>query len=346
MNGRPRIAGGAPQRRVRLWFALLCAATLLVCVASLLFGAGAIGPLDSLDTLIRALSGHISDDNAWFTIESLRAPRTAIGVLVGAALAVAGALLQAVTRNPLAEPGLLGVSGGATFAVAIAIALGADAASLRVPVAQFGALAGCVAVLAASRIRGAGDDPVRLVLAGAVLSGLLYALTSLILLFDERTADEIRFWVVGSFAGRRPDDVIALLPGLAVAAVVVVGIARPLAALALGEHVASGLGHRPRLVRLLVVLAVALLVGSATAIAGPIAFIGLVAPFVARGLAGPDVRTTLWLCLPIGAVLTLGADVVSRLVVRPSELPLGVLTALIGAPVLVAVVRSRRLPTL
>jgi iron complex transport system permease protein len=95
-----------------------------------------------------------------------------------------------------------------------------------------------------------------------------------------------------------------------------------------------------------VVLAVALLVGSATAIAGPIAFIGLVAPFVARGLAGPDVRTTHWLCLPIGAVLTLGADVVSRLVVRPSELPLGVLTALIGAPVLVAVVRSRRLPTL
>ncbi|WP_353221778.1 iron ABC transporter permease [Salinisphaera sp. C84B14] len=329
-----------------MWFAVLAGVALIVCAASLLFGAGAVGPVASLDTLIRTLSGRVADDNAWFAIESLRAPRTAIGVLVGAALAVAGALLQAVTRNPLAEPGLLGVSGGATFAVAIAIALGADAATLRVPVAQLGALAGCLAVLAASRVRGAGDDPVRLVLAGAVLSGLLYALTSLVLLFDERTADEIRFWVVGSFAGRRPADVIALLPGLAVAALMVIGIARPLAALALGEHVASGLGHRPRLVRLLVVVSVALLVGSATAIAGPIAFIGLVAPFVARALVGPDVRATLWLCLPIGATLTLGADVVSRLVVRPSELPLGVLTALIGAPVLVAVVRSRRLPTL
>lgn len=346
MSERPRIATDTRERRVGLWFGLLCGVTLIACTASLLFGAGAIGPAQSLDTLLRALTGRMADDNAWFAIESLRAPRTAIGVLVGAALAVAGALLQAVTRNPLAEPGLLGVSGGATFAVAIAIALGADAATLRVPVAQFGALAGCLAVLAASRVRGAGDDPVRLVLAGAVLSGLLYALTSLVLLFDERTADEIRFWVVGSFAGRRPADVIALLPGLVVAALMVIGIARPLAALALGEHVASGLGHRPRLVRLLVVVAVALLVGSATAVAGPIAFIGLVAPFVARALAGPDVRATLWLCLPIGAALTLGADVVSRLVVRPSELPLGVLTALIGAPVLVAVVRSRRLPTL
>ncbi|MBS62599.1 MAG: ABC transporter permease [Salinisphaera sp.] len=346
MSERPRIATDTRERRVGLWFGLLCGVTLIVCTASLLFGAGAIGPAQSLDTLLRALTGRMTDDNAWFAIESLRAPRTAIGVLVGAALAVAGALLQAVTRNPLAEPGLLGVSGGATFAVAIAIALGADAATLRVPVAQFGALAGCLAVLAASRVRGAGEDPVRLVLAGAVLSGLLYALTSLVLLFDERTADEIRFWVVGSFAGRRPADVIALLPGLGVAGLMVIGIARPLAALALGEHVASGLGHRPRLVRLLVVVAVALLVGSATAIAGPIAFIGLVAPFVARALAGPDVRATLWLCLPIGAALTLGADVVSRLVVRPSELPLGVLTALIGAPVLVAVVRSRRLPTL
>ena len=114
-----------PRRRVGLWFAVLAGVALIVCAASLLFGAGAVGPVASLDTLMRALTGRVADDNAWFAIESLRAPRTAIGVLVGAALAVAGALLQAVTRNPLAEPGLLGVSGGATLAVAIAIALGA-----------------------------------------------------------------------------------------------------------------------------------------------------------------------------------------------------------------------------
>ncbi|ROO31230.1 ABC transporter permease [Salinisphaera orenii YIM 95161] len=347
MTGLPLVS--VPRNRPRLWLALLSAGLAAACVASLLFGAGSTGPGASLRGLLAWIAGLDAgpdDARARFVVESLRAPRTLIGVLVGAALGAAGALLQAVTRNPLAEPGLLGVSAGSALAVAIAIALGASAATLRVPVAQLGALAGCVAVLAASRVRGVGDDPIRLVLAGAVLSGLLGSLTSMILLFDERTADEIRFWVVGSLAGRRPADIMALLPGLGVALAIVVVIARPLAALALGERVATGLGHRPRTVRLLVIVAVALLVGSATAIAGPIAFVGLVAPFAARLLAGPDIRRTLWLSLPIGALLTVGADIASRLLVRPSELPLGVLTALVGAPVLVAVVRLRRLPGL
>lgn len=346
---RPPAARTHTRRRPGLWFALLTAALALVCIASLMFGAGSTGPITSLATLLHAPAGDggwASSGEARFVIESLRGPRTIVGVLVGAALGVAGALLQAVTRNPLAEPGLLGVSAGSVLAVALALAFGASAATLRVPVAQLGALAGCMAVLAAARLRGVGNDPVRLVLAGAVLSGVLDALTYMILLVDERTADEIRFWIVGSLAGRRLTDVTALLPGLAIAAAIVVAIARPLAALALGERVATGLGHRPRLVRFMVVIAVALLVGSATAIAGLIAFVGLVAPFAARALAGPDVRRTLWLCLPAGALMVVTADIVSRLVVRPSELPIGVLTALIGAPVLVAVVRLRRLPSL
>ncbi|MED5499507.1 MAG: iron ABC transporter permease, partial [Pseudomonadota bacterium] len=258
----------------------------------------------------------------------------------------AGSLIQAVARNPLAEPGLLGVSAGSALAVAIALVLGASAATLRISVAQLGALAGCLFVLAMARVNGVGNDPVRLVLAGAILSGLLGALTSLLLLVDQRSADEIRFWVIGSLAGRRLEDLRAILPSLLFAGVLIVAIARPLAALALGERVAVGLGHHPRWIRLLCVIAVAVLVGAATAVAGPIAFVGLVVPFVARALAGPDIRRTLWLALPLGPILILCADILARLLVAPSEMPLGVITALVGAPVLIAVVRAHRLPAL
>ncbi|GKW50266.1 iron ABC transporter permease [Halomonas sp. NCCP-2165] len=313
----------------------------LVMLASLLLGAGEVTPARALAVLAGG-----GDDEARFVVGSLRLPRTLVGAAVGLALGMAGALLQAVSRNPLAEPGLLGVSAGAAFAVALALWLGASATTLRVAVAQAGALAGCLCVLGVARLRGLGNDPIRLVLAGAAFSALLAALTSLLLLFDQRAADEIRFWVIGSLSGRRLADLLAVLPSLALALAITLLVARPLAALALGERVASGLGHRPGRVRGLVVLAVALLVGAATAIAGPIAFVGLVVPFAARALAGPDIRRTLWLCLPLGPLMVIGADILSRLLVAPSELSLGVLTALCGAPVLILVVRARRLPSL
>ncbi|MCB8888812.1 FecCD family ABC transporter permease [Vreelandella malpeensis] len=319
----------------------LLTALVAVSVVSLLIGAGSVGP-----GRVMALFQGAVDSEAHFVVWELRMPRTLIGLVVGMALGVAGALLQAVSRNPLAEPGLLGVSAGAAFAVALALVLGASAATLRISVAQLGALVGCICVLGVARFRGVGHDPVRLVLAGAAFSGLLGSLTALILLYDQRAADEIRFWVVGSLAGRRLEDLVSVLPSLLVALVAVALTARPLAALALGERAASGLGHRPGLIRWIVIGCVALLVGAATAMAGPIAFVGLVVPFVARALTGPDIRRTLWFCLPIGPLIVLGADIVSRVVVAPSELPLGVLTALCGAPVLIAVVRARRLPML
>lgn len=334
--------GGASRRYApRTWMLILLTALVAVSVVSLLIGAGEVGPRRVLGLLQGA-----SDSEAQFIVWELRAPRTLIGIVVGIALGVAGALLQAISRNPLAEPGLLGVSAGAAFAVALALVLGASAATLRISVAQLGALIGCVCVLSVARFRGVGNDPVRLVLAGAAFSGLLGSLTSLMLLYDQRAADEIRFWVVGSLAGRRLDDLVAVLPSLLVAAIAVVIMARPLAALALGERAASGLGHHPTLIRWVAVGCVALLVGAATAIAGPIAFVGLVVPFVARAFAGPDIRRTLWFCLPIGPLIVLSADIISRVAVAPSELPLGVLTALCGAPVLIAVVRAKRLPML
>ncbi len=334
-----KAAGTPPRLLAKALF--LAGLLLLACLASLLFGAGDVGPVRALTWLLGG-----GDDEAHFVISTLRAPRALIGLTVGMALGVSGALLQAVARNPLAEPGLLGVSAGSAFAVALILVMGASAATLRVGVAQIGALVGCLCVLGVARLRGVDGDPIRLVLAGAAFTGLLGALTSLLLLYDQRAADEIRFWVVGSLSGRRLDDLVAIAPGLLVAGVITLLIARPLASLALGERVATGLGHQPKLIRLLVIFSVALLVGSATAVAGPIAFVGLVVPYAARALAGPDIRRTLWLCLLLGPLMVITADIISRLLVAPSEMPLGVLTALCGAPVLVAVVRARRLPSL
>lgn len=322
-----------------LGFAALC--LLLLCGASLLLGAGDIGILTSFHAL---LGGQ--DDDARFIVFELRWVRTELALLVGVALGAAGVLLQAVTRNPLAEPGLLGVSAGASFAVVLAINLGASAASLHLGVAMLGALLGCLLVLLVTRLRGVGDDPVRLVLAGAAFSGMLGALSSLLLLWDQRTADEMRFWVIGALAGRPLDTLEWSMPGLLAGVLLTLIVVRPLAALALGERVASGLGHHPQLTRLGTLLAVAILVGTATAAAGPIAFIGLIVPYIARRLVGSDIRRTLALSMLLGPCVLLLADVISRLLVQPYELPVGVVSAFVGAPILIAVVRNHRLPTL
>ncbi|MDG9701387.1 iron ABC transporter permease [Streptomyces sp. DH37] len=316
---------------------------LAVAVASLLVGAGDVGPARAAAVL---LGGGDGDADARFTVLELRLPRTAVAVAVGAALGVAGAVLQATARNPLAEPGLLGVSAGASFAVVLAIVLGASATTVGPYAAVLGAAAGCLLALGAARLRGAGDDPVRLVLAGAAFSGMVGAASSVLLLVDQRAADEIRFWTVGSVVGRGTGDLLAVLPVLLVGLAVAAAVGPALSALALGDDVATGLGHRPRRVRAAAVASVALLVGGATAVAGPVAFVGLVVPFAARALVGPDLRRLLGVSVLLGPAVVLLADVVSRLVVRPYEMPLGVMTALFGAPVLVAVVRSSRLPAL
>jgi iron complex transport system permease protein len=316
-------------------------ALLVLCLLSLLVGAGDVGPLESLNVLL----GGGSED-ARFTVFELRGSRTELALLVGVALGVAGLLMQSVTRNPLAEPGLLGVSAGSSFAVVLAILLGASAATTYLSAAFAGAMVGCGMVMLVMRMRGVGDDPIRLVLAGAAFTGLLQAGSSMILLADQRTADEIRFWVVGGVAGRPLETFSWTLPGLILGLLIALPLIRPLAALALGEHVARGLGHHPQLVRFTTLLSVALLVGTANAAAGPIAFLGLIVPYIARRLVGTDIRRLLGMCIVLGPCVLLLADVVSRVSVRPYELPVGVLTAFIGAPILIAVVRTHRLPTL
>jgi len=313
----------------------------VVVLASLLVGAGSVTPGRALAAVLGG-----GDAEAAFAVAELRVPRTVVGAVVGLALGVAGAVLQAAARNPLAEPGLLGVSAGATAGVVLTLVLGGSLATLGPAAAVAGALVGCAAAFAVARLRGVGDDPVRLVLAGAAISGLLGSLVSVVLLVDQRTADEVRFWAVGGVAGRSLERVGEVAPALLLGGLLVALAARPLAALALGDDVARALGHSPRLARSAAVAAVALLVGSATAVAGPLAFVGLVVPFAARALVGPDLRRVLLPAVLLGPSVVVLADVLSRLVVRPYEMPLGVLTALLGAPVLVLVVRRRRLPAL
>lgn len=329
------------QRSVMSVFISVTLLLTFCCVCSLLFGAGNVGPKEAFQVLLDQGS-----DDANFVVYELRLPRTLIGLITGLCLGISGALMQAVARNPLAEPGLLGVSAGSAFAVAIALAMGASTVTLPVGLAQVGALIGCLCVIGVAQMQGHRNDPIRLVLAGAALTSLLTAMTSLLLIYNERAADEIRFWVTGSLAGQNLEQLMKVVPSLIIALACILYVVRPLASLALGERVAIGLGYNPGRIRLIVVFAVALLVGAATAIAGPVIFVGLVVPFMARALVGVDIRRTLWLCMPLGPLVVISADVMSRLIAQPTEMPLGVLTAMVGAPVLLAIVRSQRLPSL
>lgn len=332
----------ASGRRLLHRSALACAALIgVLMLASMLLGAGNLSLGDSLN----ALMGNGSEEHAFIVFE-LRWPRTVLAILVGVALGAAGTIMQAATRNPLAEPGLLGVSAGSSFAVVLAIYFGADTAGVHFSTAIMGALAGCFLVLLTTQMRGAGTDPVRLVLAGAAFSSILVSITTLILLHDQRTADEIRFWVVGALGGRPVSNLQWAFPGLIAGLAMVGATTAALAAMSLGEKVAMGLGHKPVVTRVLAMAGVAVLVGTATAAAGPIAFAGLIVPYFARRMVGPDVRRALPIAMLLGPGVLLLADTVSRLVIRPYELPIGVVTACIGAPVLIAVVRSHRLPRL
>jgi iron complex transport system permease protein len=280
-------------------------------------------------------------------VRSLRVPRTVLGLAVGAALGLSGAVMQGVTRNPLADPGILGIEAGASLAVVVAIyAFGIGSLTGYVWFAFAGAAAASVVVYTLGSMGRGGATPVKLALAGAALASLLGSFTSAILLADLATLDQFRFWVVGSLAGRGGDIAVQVLPFLAVGSVLAIGSALSLNALALGDDVARSLGQRVQAARALAALAVVILCGAAVAAAGPIAFVGLTIPHVARALCGPDYRWVLPWSMVLAPVLLLGADILGRLVARPGELQVGIVTALVGAPFFIALVRRRRLAEL
>lgn len=321
----------------RLAFPAAALAVAAVAVLSLAVGTRAVPPSAVLDAL---LHGGGSPDA--LVVRSLRMPRTEVGLAAGAALGMAGAALQAVTRNPLADPGILGLSQGAAAGVVLAIAFGlANGFGGYVWYAFAGAVAAaCLVYGIAARGRG-GASPVKLALAGTALSAMTAGATTVVLTSSSATLDQFRFWQVGALSGRDAGTVVRMLPFLVGGAALVLACARGLDALALGDETARALGHRVSVVRGCAALGATLLTAAAVAAAGPVAFVGLAAPHLARRVVRGGYGAVLPLSGLLGAALLLGADVVGRVVRAPAEVPAGVMTALVGVPVLVVLVRRR-----
>lgn len=318
------------------------AGLVVVCMLSIWFGSKDI-PFASTWNVLWHNDG--SRDAA--IIHSVRIPRTLLGLLVGAALGLAGALMQALTRNPLADPGLLGVNAGASAAVVVGIGVfGVTGVSGYIWFAFAGAGIASVVVYMIGSAGRSGPTPDRLIMAGAAVTAVLYALIYAFLLLEPLIFNQFRFWDVGSLAGRDLDIALRLLPFFVIGILLTLFLARSLNALALGDQAATALGAHIGRTRVLGVIAVTLLCGAATAAVGPIAFVGLAVPYAARLITGPDQRWIMPYTLILAPILLIGADVVGRLINQPQELQVGVVTAFVGAPVFIWLCRRRRVTKL
>ncbi|MEV3990582.1 iron ABC transporter permease [Streptomyces sp. NPDC049837] len=327
------------SRRVAATAAALVA-LLVAVLLSLAVGARAIAPGTVVDALLHGGGGEDGE-----VVTQLRLPRTLVGLMAGTALGLAGTALQGITRNPIGDPGVLGISQGASVGVLLAIAFaGVHTLTGYVWFGFVGAAVASVAVYAIAAAGRGGATPVKLALGGAAINALLVSVTTAVLTTKAAALDEFRFWQVGALAGRDADVAARLWPYLLVGTVLVVSVARGLDALALGEDVAKGLGQRVATVRVVGGVGATVLTGAAVAAAGPIAFVGLAVPHIARAVVGSDHRWVLPMAALIGPVMLLVADVVGRIVFPPGEVPAGVMTALIGVPFLVALVRRKAVP--
>ncbi|MGF1470347.1 MAG: FecCD family ABC transporter permease [Rubrobacteraceae bacterium] len=313
-------------------------AVLFFCLLlSVRFGAAQIGTAD----VISAFTDYDGSEED-LVIRTLRVPRALIAALVGGALGVAGAIMQGLTRNPLAEPGILGVNAGAALAVVGAVFfLGISSLSTYALFAFGGAGLAAAVVYGLGSMGRAGMTPMKVTVAGAAMAALLGSLTTAMLILSQQTLDEIRFWLAGSVAGRDLDLLLHVLPYIGVGLLLAFSLGRQITTLGLGDDVAVGLGQRTAWIKGLAAVAVVLLAGSAVAVAGPIGFVGLVVPHGVRFFVGVDYRWILPYSAIFGAILLVSADVAARLVIRPQELPVGVMTALLGAPFFIYLARWR-----
>ncbi|HHX47024.1 MAG TPA: iron chelate uptake ABC transporter family permease subunit [Brevibacterium sp.] len=331
--------GGSLRTRRVLGLVAALITLIVVIAASLAIGARDM-PLS--EVLGAFFEPNGSDDQ--LVVLELRLPRTVLGILVGMGLGLAGGLIQALTRNPLADPGILGVNAGASLAITIGVAFfGISSITGYIWFAFGGALIATVGVyIIGSAGRSRSVDPIRLTLAGVAVAAVLTGLTKAILLTNERAFDAFRSWDVGAIAGRDFDTISAILPFIVIGTVLALALSHSLNAVALGDDLAASLGTSVNRTRVLSILAVTLLAGAATAAAGPIGFIGLMIPHIARWIVGPDQRWILGYSVVLSPILLLASDVIGRVVMKPGELQVGVVTAFVGAPVLIALVRRKK----
>ncbi len=321
---------------------LLCVLVFTI-LSSMTFGVRSL----SMGDVVYTLLGNITDVKTKIVVWDLRMPRTVTGVIVGAVLGVAGAIMQAITRNPLADPGIMGVNAGASFFAVLAIwILGITSIFHLSWFAFLGAAAAAIVVYGISNVGAAQSGsatPVRLALAGAAINAMLFAIIAAILTISQETLNIYRFWVVGSLQISKLSETAQLAPFMAVGMGLSLWLSHLLNTLALGDDTAKGLGENVYRIRLLSLLAITLLCGSAVSIAGPIAFVGLVTPHIARLWVGQDQR---WICvyaMLLGAIILLGTDVIGRVLLTGTEIEVGIIVAFVGGPLFVWIVRRMRI---
>jgi iron complex transport system permease protein len=333
MGRTARLAAGA---------AALGALLVAICAVSVALGTRDVG----WHTLWLALTDYDRTDTAQRVLHDMRVPRTLLGLTVGAALGVSGAILQGVTRNPIADPGIMGINAGAAMFVVLGVVLFGASTGATVWLAFLGAGAATVTVYAIASFGREGATPVKLALAGAAVTAGALAVTSGLVMSDVDAFNTLRFWQVGSLAGRYLPVFWQVVWFIAAGLVVAMATGRLLTGLALGEDVARSLGQRVGRTRALLFVTVALLCGAATAACGPIVFVGLVVPHVARMLCGPDYRWIVPYSALLSPVVLLSADVAGRLLITDGELQVGVVLGVFGAPAFIALVRHRGLAEL
>lgn len=316
----------------------MCAALLLVmCLASLAIGTENVSPA----TVWQALTDYRDIGDQWI-VRDLRIPRTVLAVLVGAALALSGSLIQAVGRNPLADSEVLGINSGAALFVVFAIAfLGLSGIWTYIWFAFAGAVFAMVLVYLVEMTGRATVTPVRVLLAGVAVGAVMDGIGFAVRLRNPRAFDNMRFWDAGALDGRGLDVAAAIAPFIAVGVVLCVVVAGSLNLTALGDDLARSMGGHVARTRALSLIAITLLAGAATAGAGPIGFVGLMVPHAVRRFTGPDWRWIIAYATLLGPALLLAADIIGRVVIRPGELPAGIVTAFVGAPVLIWLIRRR-----
>lgn len=328
----------ATGTRTRLaWLAVFCLVLLLACIAS-----AAVGTRDiPISTVMRALFDYQGSDNE-VVVRASRIPRTVLGLVVGVAIGVGGAMIQAVTRNPLADPVVLGITPGAMFSVALAVGVfGFRSIHQYLWFALIGSAVAMAMVYAIGRSGRWGATPIRLTLSGIAIGAVFTAFTLALTLLNPSAFDQMRAWDAGSIAGRGWDVTVAVLPFVLVGLAITASVARGLDAIALGDDMARALGTQLARTRTLGLIAITLLCGAAAAAAGPIVFVGLMIPHIARWLVGANQRWILLISAIAAPALVLAADVLGRIALRPAELPVGIVSAFLGAPALIWLVRRK-----
>ncbi|WP_236344920.1 FecCD family ABC transporter permease [Paenibacillus plantiphilus] len=317
--------------------AVLCAATLLFIGLSIVLGATKI----TVQQAVASIVEYDNSSNEQIIARTTRVPRALIAAAIGASLAIAGAIMQAITRNPLGDPTVLGINAGATLTVVAAITVfGISSMNVLVWLSFSGAALGAAAVFALGSLGRDGLSPLRIVLAGSAMTALFASVTQGMLVMNENGLNDVLFWLTGSIAGRSLENLGTVLPYMAISGILALIICRHLNVLVMGEDAAKGLGQRTLAVKIISCIIIVMLAGSSVAVAGPIGFIGIVVPHICRLFAGMDYRWLIPYSALSGALLLLSADIMARYVIMPQELPVGVMTAVIGTPFFIIIARK------